>query len=66
MAQPGIKQEPLSPADRMLPSCSQEIDLEEVLFSCWVKEKIPITGLFLPFAFSVNMMLFISGLLNKD
>lgn len=29
MAQPGIKQEPLSPGDRMTPSCSQEIDLEE-------------------------------------
>ena len=30
MAQPDIKQEPLSPGNRMMPSCSQEIDLEEV------------------------------------
>ena len=30
MAQPDIKQEPLSPGDRMMASCSQEIDLEEV------------------------------------
>ena len=30
MAQPGIKQEPLSPGERMMPSCSEEIDLEEV------------------------------------
>lgn len=32
MTQPGIKQEPLSPGDRMMPSCSRELnELEEVL-----------------------------------
>ena len=30
MAQPDIKQEPLSPTDRILPSCSQEGEMEEV------------------------------------
>ena len=42
MAQPDIKQESLSLGDRMTPSCSQEIDLEEVTsfgfllgVSCW-------------------------------
>ena len=33
MTQPGIKQEPLSPGDNMMPSCSRElVDLEEVLY----------------------------------
>ena len=33
MTQPGIKQEPLSPGDNMMPSCSRElVDLEEVWF----------------------------------
>ena len=33
MTLPGIKQEPLSPGDRMMPSCSHElVDLEEVLY----------------------------------
>lgn len=30
MAQPDIKQEPLSPTDRILPSCSQDGEMEEV------------------------------------
>jgi len=30
MAQPGIKQEPLSPGTRTVPSYSEECDLEEV------------------------------------
>lgn len=34
MAQPDIKQEPLSPTDRILPSCSQEGEMEEV--TCWI------------------------------
>lgn len=34
MAQPDIKQEPLSPTDRILPSCSQEDEMEEV--TCWM------------------------------
>jgi len=33
MTQPGIKQEPLSPGDNMMASCSRElVDLEEVLY----------------------------------
>ena len=34
MAQPDIKQEPLSPTDRILPSCSQDGEMEEV--KCWM------------------------------
>lgn len=44
MAQPDIKQEPLSPTDRILPSCSQEGEMEEVRYWMCFLEK----SLFLP------------------